>query len=263
MSPTETEPSEDNTSQETAAASESDTAANAPEAASDAASAGADVEPEKLDGEDADRLVGIMYSDISWEVKPWMKASFFWFAVFLVVLLGGYITDKRLTFARLQMDQVVEPTPITGVTISKYDFMLPKGEKNEGLSLSQLKGKWVFLNFWATWCPPCRDEMPSMEMLNRRLTRDHAGKFAMVAVSVDEDWAEVKRFFGQTQPTFEVLWDRRKTAARKWGTRKFPETYLIDPEGNVVAKFIGPRDWYNEGSVNYFDGVISGRRKPS
>lgn len=207
---------------------------------------------------DKERLVGIMYSDKAWIVAPWMKAVFFWCALFSLGGLIAYGLDKRSTMQRLTMDSVVEPTPLKGMPAP--DFTLPVGETNQGLQLSQLKGQWVFVNFWATWCPPCRDEMPSMEMLNRRF----GNQMKMVAISVDEDWKEVNRFFGEEQPSFTVLWDKSKqVATRMYGTRKFPESFLISPEGNVVVKFVGPRDWYNVGTVQYFEQILGGKRDPS
>ena len=100
--------------------------------------------------------------------------------------------------------------------------------------LSAYRGQWVFVNFWATWCAPCRDEMPSMEMLNRKLGQ----KMKMVAVTVDQDWNEVDRFFGQTQPTFDVLWDKDKKYFKKYGVFKFPESFLIHPNGTVAAEIL-------------------------
>ena len=211
---------------------------------------------EELEGEGQQRLVGIMYSERQWVVPEWMKAVFLLCALAMVTGLVYSTVQKRMELVRLMMDSVVEPTPMSSVKAP--DFVLPVGDTNKGVKLSDYKGKWVFVNFWATWCPPCRDEMPSMEMLNRRFKDE----MVMVAVSVDEDWNEVNRFFGDTKPTFQVLWDKKKTAARLYGTRKFPETYLIAPDGTVAARFIGPRDWYNLGTVKYFEGVLRGKRDP-
>ena len=228
-----------------------------------AASPGAPAVPvkEELDGEDAARLVGIMYSEKSWIVRPWMKAVFFWCALSLLGVLGGYEASRRVQFRQLLVDSVVEPTDVGNAPAPPVK--LPAGDGGAIIALDQYKGQWVMLNFWATWCPPCRDEMPSMEMLNRRLQQKYDGKIHMVAVSVDEDWNEVNRFFGETKPTFTVLWDKTKETAFGYGTRKFPETYLIDPTGRVAAQFVGPRDWYNQATVQYFDDLLAGRRKPT
>jgi thiol-disulfide isomerase/thioredoxin len=228
--------------------------------------------PEVSEQVTKEELVGIMYSERQWVVAPWMKMVFFWCALLMLGALVGYAVDKRVTMRRLTMDSVVEPTPVNN--ISAPNFVLPEGDSKSAINLGQYKGQWVFINFWATWCPPCRDEMPSMEMLNRRFgnvpegtpTGDHwsGEKLQMLAITVDEDWNEVNRFFGTTQPSFKVLWDRNKAVStRQWGTRKFPESYLINPKGEVVAKFVGPRDWYNIGTIQYFEDVLGGKRDPS
>lgn len=214
---------------------------------------------EKLEGEDAKDLVGIMYSERKWIVPGWYKAVFFWLAIIGICTVGGYTAWKRIWFTTLLVDSVVEPE--SWGDRPAPSFVLPQGEGGAQVDLAAFKGKWVLLNFWATWCAPCRDEMPSMEMLNRRVDKDGLN-MEIVAISVDDAWGEVNRFFGAVQPTFTVLWDKEKRSSNAYGTRKFPETYLIDPSGKVVAKFVGPRDWYNQGTVQYFQEVVAGRRKP-
>jgi thiol-disulfide isomerase/thioredoxin len=215
--------------------------------------------PEKLEGEDAKDLVGIMYSDKKWLVPMWMKAVSFWCALGLILPLASYTAWKRIKFVTLLVDSVVEPESWDDKPAPTV--RLPQGEGGAVVDVSQFKGQWVLLNFWATWCAPCRDEMPSLEMLNRKMQKDKE-PLHIVAASVDDDWKEVNRFFGETRPTFTVLWDQGKATSFTYGTRKFPETYLIDPEGRVAAKFTGPRDWYNQGTVEYFHDVLSGKRKP-
>jgi thiol-disulfide isomerase/thioredoxin len=213
--------------------------------------------PQQLEGEDKAALVGIMYSDKVWIVPGWIKTSFFWVAIVGLIGVFWFEADKRVTFRTLLIDSVVEPEDIGSAMAPPWS--LPPGESGAPVDLAAYKGKWVFVNFWATWCPPCRDEMPSMEMLNRRF---QGKNLAMVAITVDENWAEVNRFFGDTKPSFTVLWDRDKRVSSTYSTRKFPESYLIDPEGRVAAKFVGPRDWYNQATVQYFEDVIAGKRKP-
>ncbi|MCP4501249.1 MAG: TlpA family protein disulfide reductase [Deltaproteobacteria bacterium] len=213
-----------------------------------------------IEGEAQSDLVGIMYSQRLWVAPMWMKRAFLWFTVLLVAGLVWYVASKRLRMWELMMDSVVEPTKMSRTA---RPFELPKGPGGEIVKLADHKGNWVLVNFWATWCPPCRDEMPSMELLNRKFQKEFDGQFEMIAISVDEDWGEVQRFFGDTAPTFTVLWDRLKTTPRAWGTRKFPETYLIDPTGKIVASYVGPRDWYNYGAVRYFEEVLKGARDPA
>ena len=168
----------------------------------------------------------------------------------LTVPLASDTAWKRFTFQQLLVDSVVEPETL-GMRPPQAApvLILPAGEAGAVVDL-------------ATWCAPCSDQMPSIEMLNRRLRQDGLN-IKIVTASVDDAWGEVIRCFGAVPPTFTVLWDKEKRSSNAYGTRKFPETYLIDPAGRVAAKFVGPRDWYNQGTVKYFDDVIAGRRKPT
>ncbi len=105
-------------------------------------------------------------------------------------------------------------------------------------SLAKLRGQPVLVSFWATWCPPCVEEIPSLEALAKRLK----GKATILAVSVDEDWAAVDKFFPQGT-ALTVLLDPEREVAARYGTSKFPETFLVDREGRVRHAFINKRDW--------------------
>jgi cytochrome c biogenesis protein CcmG/thiol:disulfide interchange protein DsbE len=104
-------------------------------------------------------------------------------------------------------------------------------------SLRELRGRPVLINFWATWCAPCVEEMPTLETLNQ-----HAGDLVVLTVSVDESWEPVKKFFGAKGTKLAVLLDSEKVAAKKYGSEKFPETFLIDREGKV-QKFFWQARW--------------------
>jgi thiol-disulfide isomerase/thioredoxin len=106
--------------------------------------------------------------------------------------------------------------------------------------LAALKGRPVLLNFWATWCEPCRAEMPSLD----RLARAHAAEgLAVLAVNYQEGEAKVRAFLAQTGVGLPVLFDREGEAARTWTPRVFPSTVLIDRRGRPVSTVIGEFDW--------------------
>jgi peroxiredoxin len=117
------------------------------------------------------------------------------------------------------------------------DFELPDAS-GKRWSLRSLRGRPVLLNFWATWCPPCVDEVPSIEDLATALGDDAV----VLAVSLDEDWAALKRFFPRGTP-LPVLLDQSKEVPKKYGTEKYPETYLIDAKGQVRHYFVNTRKW--------------------
>lgn len=132
------------------------------------------------------------------------------------------------------------------------DFTL-KDLSGRKVRLSQLRGKTVFLNFWASWCPPCVEELPSIVALKQHF---EGRPFEVLAVSEDDTVADVRRFFGARLPPFPVLMDEGQRVTRAWGTFKFPETYVVDPRGRVIAKFIGGREWSSPEAIAYFERVV-------
>lgn len=112
--------------------------------------------------------------------------------------------------------------------------------KGQAVKLSQHRGKVVFLNLWTTWCPPCREEMPAMQRLAKKLAGEG---FVMLAVSEDDEAGKVQAFVDEMNLDFPVLIDSTGTVGRLYGITGYPETFIIDREGKQVARFIGPRDW--------------------
>ncbi len=110
----------------------------------------------------------------------------------------------------------------------------------KAVKLSSFKGRWVILNFWATWCPPCRVEMPSMEALWKDFKNTG---LAMLAVSTGEDAATVNNFVKSNPYSFSILVDQDNVAGELYQIASIPTTYLIDPNGVVVAGKIGLHDW--------------------
>lgn len=118
-------------------------------------------------------------------------------------------------------------------------------------------GNYVLLNFWATWCPPCLDELPSMEDLNQRWK---GRLFTMLAISVDDQPRDIQVFLDRLkprEPSFLILHDPGKMVANGlFGTEKYPETYLIGPDRKLLKKFVGPRHWTNPGVLAELESLI-------
>ena len=112
--------------------------------------------------------------------------------------------------------------------------------KGKTWDLAELKGKVVFLNFWATWCPPCREEMPSMQTLYASMPAD---KFIMLAVLSNDDPAIAESLAAKIGATFPILVDPKNEAAQAYGLTGVPETFIIDKQGVLREKFIGPAPW--------------------
>ena len=121
------------------------------------------------------------------------------------------------------------------------DFTLEDMDE-ENHSFSDLRGKVVLLNFWATWCPPCRREMPSMERLHQKLDGDD---FVVIAVNQMEDGDHVFAYIGQLEvdPTFTILFDKDSKVSNSYSVKGLPTTYLIDKQGNIRFRAIGGREF--------------------
>ena len=115
------------------------------------------------------------------------------------------------------------------------------------VSLSQFQGKPVVLNFWATWCPPCIQEMPSLVQLQKQL----GDKVTILAVSEDDDDNAYKQFVRDHNVDLLTVRDTRQKTNGLYGTTGFPETFVIDRTGKIVRKFIGPQEWTSPEIVDY------------
>jgi peroxiredoxin len=122
------------------------------------------------------------------------------------------------------------------------------------IDISDFREKIVFLNFWATWCPSCVTEMSSMEKLHRKLKEKD---FAMVAVSIQDSSAEVKRFFNQNQLTYTALLDSTGKTVPGFGIRAIPTTLLLDKSGRIFGRIMGPREWDSRESVAMFKQLLA------
>jgi len=119
------------------------------------------------------------------------------------------------------------------------DFSLPG--RSGAVHLSDFRGKVVLLNFWATWCPPCVSEMPSLEALRKRMD---GLDFQLLAVNVDDTgWEAVNSFLARVPVGMTILLDARGDVSSQYGTYQLPESYLIGRNGEILKKYVGPRDW--------------------
>lgn len=136
--------------------------------------------------------------------------------------------------------------------ISAPDFTL-KDLHGNPISLRDLRGKVVFLNFWATWCPPCRLEMPTMEELHS----EFGGQgLVILAINFREGPEEIDRFFKQRRLTFTTLLDGEGKAFESYQAWSLPTTYLINKSGEIVGKVIGYRDWHSDQARAFFRQLL-------
>jgi len=168
-------------------------------------------------------------------------------------------------------------TLLTGLTINvKADWQQPELSHNlsrinkvihasdfelldmdeEPVRLSDYKGKVVLLNFWATWCPPCVREMPSMERLQNKVASE---KFAVLAVNQMESADDVFAFTGQlaVDPTFKIIFDSDSKVSQRYAVRGLPTTYLIDKKGNIRYRAVGGREFDHVAVVSIINQLMA------
>ncbi len=138
------------------------------------------------------------------------------------------------------------------------DFKVP-GLGGSPIRLGDLKGQVILLNFWATWCPPCREEMPAMERLYRRFK---AKGFTILAVSTDAEGEEVVGpFVKRFGLTFPVGLDPTSTVAGKYRMTGLPTSILINRGGAIVAVAVGPRDWDSPAAHQVIEKLLESRSR--
>ena len=122
------------------------------------------------------------------------------------------------------------------------------------ISLNQFRGKHVLINFWATWCGPCKIEMPSLEALYERFKDKN---FVLLAISNDMFGANiVKPFVKAHNINFPVLLDQRLKVSNAFGVVSLPTTFMIDPQGKIIGALFGAEDWATPSNILYFENLL-------
>lgn len=176
----------------------------------------------------------------------WKEAILLVIIVSFIVLFAVFMVGKKKASVKIVAEGDVAP-----------DFSLYTLD-NRVVRLSDFNGRVVMLHFWATWCPPCVEEMPGIERLYKAL-KDSG--LEILAVSVDEDGASaVSPFMKKNNLTFPALLDPGRSVASGYGTFKFPETYVIDRLGIVRLKVVGSLDWTHPANMERIKEIVKGRR---
>ncbi len=122
------------------------------------------------------------------------------------------------------------------------------------ISLSEFRGKIVFINFWTTWCLACVIEMPSMEKLHQKFKDKD---FVMVAINLQESGSRVSQFFKEYKLTFTTLLDITGDVSAGLGIHSIPTTFILDKNGRIIGKALGPREWESKKSIALFEYLIN------
>jgi peroxiredoxin len=179
-----------------------------------------------------------------------MEEKKFNYRAVILVFLG--VAALVIVFALKQNNPYLKYSPLRAGQ-SAPDFTLP-GLDGKMVSLSDYKGHVVLVNIWATWCPPCIDEMPSMESLYKMLKGKN---FEILAISIDALGEKaVAPFMEKYNLSFPALLDPAGTIKSLYQTTGVPESFIINKQGILIEKIIGPRNWADPAAVRFLRDLI-------
>jgi cytochrome c-type biogenesis protein len=154
-------------------------------------------------------------------------------------------------------DAVIKAFEGTGIQvlpkgIDPIDFTLPLPDGTK-ITLSHYKGKVVFLNFWATWCGPCRSEMPSMEAVYQKFKNRG---FEILALNLGESKGEVSAFMKEYKLNFPAVLDEKSVTGSKYNVRAIPTTYIINRQGQIIVRLVGSINWNTPTIIAAIEAVL-------
>lgn len=136
------------------------------------------------------------------------------------------------------------------------DFILPAFNAGSStlppIHLRELRGHVVLVNFWATWCPPCIEEAASLEAFSIKMRQLDVD---VIGVSIDQDPEALKKFISEHRLTFPIARDPDQSVASKFGSKMWPETYILDRDGRVAEKIIGATNWEDPQMVSFVENL--------
>ena len=178
-----------------------------------------------------------------------------WALLLGAVLMVTAVLHHHLQRGRQSREaQLVSQMPNVQIATGPAPDLKVVREDGSTVTLSALRGKVVFVNFWATWCPPCRQEIPDLERLAQMMK--HV-PFEILAVSNDQSWADIQKFLQGRKSKMLIGLDPDQTASHRWGTEKLPETYVVDAKGNLRLRFINVQPWTDEKIHRYLEWLAT------
>lgn len=161
----------------------------------------------------------------------------------LTACMAGLATADD-SFSRLKLSRAGAGTPVPSFELSTVD--------GKTIEFSQLRGKVVVLNFWATWCGPCKEEMPALDRLSRQFdSRD----VAILTITTEHERAGIQQFMKQFNSTLPVLLDEQRDVSLAFMVRGLPTTVFIAKNGTVVGRAVGPREWDGPEAVGFIESL--------
>ncbi len=183
--------------------------------------------------------------------KKLLQRVFLLFAMFVFALPLAQSKEAPLSTDEKKVLKKLRITPATQ-WIEAHDFA-GKMMDAKTVNLQDYRGRFVLLNFWATWCSPCLKEMPDLENAYNEMGQE---KLVVLAVGMGESVEKIKAFFNKYSFTFPLLADNRMKITKLYGVRNIPVTYLIDPDGVVLGRALGVRDWASPDLLAFIDSRL-------
>jgi len=171
-------------------------------------------------------------------------------AILIVILFIGLAALVALT---LSQREPVEPEPLVSVGKSTPPIALVD-EAGNPVTSDQLHGKIVFLHFWATWCAPCITEIPSISKLYNKYSG--SSKIRFLFVLWKDELENAKKFFAENQISLPLVFDPSSTVTDAFGVTGVPETYIIDENGVLLNRILGPAEWDTKEISLYFENLL-------
>ncbi len=169
----------------------------------------------------------------------------------VLIISGAYWYFDNRGGAALRPHEIYEVMKASGAPVKEFTSV-----SGETVRVDDFKGKLLIINFWASWCPPCVDEIPSLVKLREK----YQDKMHVIAVSSDLSMDDIVAFkksfpdFGE--PNFTIVWDQSKALIQAFGIAKLPETIVIGPNGLAIKKIVGTIDWMSEDAQAFMDQAI-------
>jgi thiol-disulfide isomerase/thioredoxin len=171
-------------------------------------------------------------------------------AAFIVLAFAPVSSQSKVDYKVVPILQPMKDT----VPTPEFSLNTPDGKK---LSLKDFRGKVVLLNFWASWCEPCREEMPAMEKLYKEYKEKN---FVVLAVAVKDRKQDAINFVKELKITYPIALDPEAQVGSLYGAWGLPATYLIGPKGEGLARGWGPAEWYGPAARKLIKELTDGKR---
>ena len=161
----------------------------------------------------------------------------------------GFQVSKRNEYKNLSLENSLQPSVLS---TSKWPLIEGKTLNGHSHEISA-PGDWTLVHLWATWCAPCRQELPELDKFAFLFQK----KIKVLAVSVDEDREQLEKFMGKyPAPNLNILHEPTGVLEKELSISKYPETFLLGPNGQISGHYSGPRSWLDPSIVRYFEELI-------